>query len=43
MLCKRLCVSYTNEFKLKVMSKTEDVGNRETGRLFNIDESNIRL
>ena len=43
MSCKRKRISYTNEFKLKVISKAEDVGNREAGRLFNIDESNIRL
>ena len=43
MSCKRKHISYTNEFKLKVISKAEDVGNREAGRLFNIDESNIRL
>ena len=43
MLCKGKCISYTNEFKLKVISKAEDVYNREANRLFNIDESNIKL
>ena len=43
MSCKLKRIIYTNEFKLKVISKAEDVGNREAGRLFNIDESNIRL
>lgn len=40
---KRKRVSYISEFKLKVIAKAEKVGNRETGRIFNIDESNVRL
>lgn len=31
------------KFKLKVIEKYEEVGNREAGRLFNIDKLNIRL
>lgn len=40
---KRKRVSYTSELKLKVVAKAEQVGNREAGRFFDIDESNIRL
>ena len=36
-------VSYTAEFKLKVVCKAEEIGNREAGRLFDSNESNIRL
>jgi transposase-like protein len=43
MSSKRKRVSYTAEFKLNVIEKAEEVGNREAGRVFNVDESNIRL
>lgn len=36
-------VSYTAEFKLKVVTSAEKTGNRAAGREFNVDESNIRL
>ena len=42
-MAARKRTSYTAEFKLKVIEKAEEVGNREAGRLYNIDESNIRL
>lgn len=40
---KRKRVSYTSELKLKIIEKAEEIGNREAGRIFNVDESNIRL
>jgi hypothetical protein len=37
-MMKQKCVSYTADFKLKVIKKATEVGNRETARLFNIDK-----
>lgn len=36
-------VSYSVQFKLKVVKKAEEIGNKEACRLFDIVESNIRL
>ncbi|GFX53011.1 brkDBD domain-containing protein [Trichonephila clavipes] len=36
-------LSYTANFKLKVIEKATEVGNREAARIFSIDELNIRL
>lgn len=40
---KRKRISYTSERKLKIIEKAEEIGNREAGRIFSVDESNIRL
>ncbi|GFW08102.1 pogo transposable element with KRAB [Trichonephila clavipes] len=42
-MMKRKRVSYTADFKLSTVEKANEVGNREAARLFNVDESNIRL
>ncbi|GFU86480.1 uncharacterized protein TNCV_1418321 [Trichonephila clavipes] len=42
-MMKRKRVSYTADFKLNAVEKANEVGNREAARLFNVDESNIRL
>ena len=42
-MSKRKRSSYTTDFKLNVIKKAEEIGNREAGRLFEIDESNVRL
>lgn len=35
--------SYTAEFKLQVIRKAEETGNRKAGRLFGISETNVRI
>ncbi|GFV28657.1 HTH CENPB-type domain-containing protein [Trichonephila clavipes] len=42
-MMKRKRVSYTADFKLKAVDKANEVGNRESARFFNVDETNIRL
>ncbi|GFU22842.1 uncharacterized protein TNCV_4965921 [Trichonephila clavipes] len=42
-MLKRKPVSYTANFKLKAIEKATEVGDRETARFFNVDESNICL
>ncbi|PRD28479.1 UNVERIFIED_CONTAM: hypothetical protein NCL1_32257 [Trichonephila clavipes] len=36
-------LSYTANFKLKVIEKANEMGNREAARFFNVDKLNIRL
>lgn len=43
MATTRKRASYTAEYKLFVAKKAEQLGNREAGRIFNIDEKNIRM
>ena len=40
---ERKRASYTAEFKLKVIEKAEEMGNRKAGRLFGISETNVRI
>ena len=42
-MMKQKPVSYTADFKLKVIEKATKVRSLETMRLFNIDKSNISL